>query len=227
MTPQPQRHYSPRAPYDVKGSWVRHDLLAMVPATPRRVLSIGCGTGDTEVHLQQRGAEVTGVDVCAESVAIARPRLTNVLIGDVEQDPLPELQPRSFDLILCGDVLEHLRFTEHVLDRLRSWVADDGLLVVSVPNATHHSVLRQLAFHRDWKYEDAGLFDRGHYRLFTKRSLLRLLGEHGFRVEQVECLRQSGTKERWLRRCLWPLLWLFPGLDEYFVQTWTVRARPI
>lgn len=226
MTPQPQRHYSPRAPYDVKGAWVRHDLLAMVPTTPRRVLSVGCGTGDTELHLQQRGAEVTGIDVAAESVAIASSRLTKVLIGDVEQDPLPELLPHSFDLILCGDVLEHLRFTEHVLDRLRSWITPDGALVVSVPNATHHSVLRQLALHRDWQYADAGLFDRGHYRLFTKKSLLRLLGDHGFRVEKVDCLRQDGSKERWLRRVLKPLVWLFPALDEYFVQTWTVRARP-
>lgn len=226
MTPLPPSHYSPRTPYDVKGAWVRHDLLAMAPPTARRVLSIGCGTGDTELHLQQRGAEVTGVEICPESATVARSRLTKVLIGDVEQDPLPELQPHSFDLVLCGDVLEHMRFTEHVLGRLRGWIADDGALVVSVPNATHHSVIRQLALHRDWKYESAGLFDRGHYRLFTKKSLLRLLEAHGFRVERVDCLRQSGAKERWLRALLRPLSWLFPALDEYFVQTWTVRARP-
>lgn len=225
MTPSPNRPYTPADPYDVKGEWIRHDLLALVPDRPRRVLSLGCGTGATEVHLVKQGAEVVGIDVSAEAVAIAATRLARAFVADVEKDPLPELQPGSFDLVLCGDVLEHLRFTEHVLDRLHGWLAPGGALVVSVPNATNHYVLRQLVLHRNWKYEDGGLFDRGHYRLFTKKSLLRLLGEHGFEVETVTCIRPLSRKIKPLWLLLRPLTWLFPALDEYFVQNWTVRAR--
>lgn len=226
MTQTNHRQYSPTDPYDVKGTWVRHDLLSLVPQSPRRVLSLGCGTGDTELRLQQQGAEVTGIDVSAEAIAIASQRLTRAIVADVESDPLPDLQPHSFDVVLCGDVLEHLRFPEHVLDRLRAWLTEDGTFVVAVPNATHHSVLRQLVLHRDWKYENAGLFDRGHYRLFTKKSLLRLLDERGFRVEAVTFLRPLSGRLKWIWWLLRPLAWLFPALDEYFVQTWTVRARP-
>jgi 2-polyprenyl-3-methyl-5-hydroxy-6-metoxy-1,4-benzoquinol methylase len=219
--------YSPSHPYDVKGEWVRHDLLAAVQEAPRRVLSLGCGTGATEERLQAAGAQVFGVDVAADAVAIARRRLTCVLVGDVERDPLPELRQRSFDLVLCGDVLEHLRFPEHVLGRLRGWLVDGGTFVLSVPNATHYSVLRELAWRRNWRYEDAGLFDRGHYRLFTKTSLLRMLAQAGFAVEAVTSIRPLSRKARLLRWLLAPVVWLRPGVDEYFVQTWTVRARAV
>ena len=209
----------------MKGEWVRHDLLALVQGTPRRVLSLGCGTCATEVHLQQAGAEVIGIDVSAEAVAVANQRIHKAMVADVEKDALPELQPQSFDLVLCGDVLEHLRFTEHVLARLHGWLADGGALIVSVPNATHYTVVRELVFRRNWRYEAGGLFDRGHYRLFTKKSLLRLLGEQSFVVEEVTSIRSMTPKMRpvwWLLR---PLMFVLPFLEEYFVQNWTVRAR--
>lgn len=225
MTTSPSRQYSPEDPYGTKGDWIRHDLLELCTGTPRRVLSLGCGTGATEQHLIARGAEVWGIDVSAEAVAAANQRGLHAMIANVEGDPLPALAPKSFDLVLCGDVLEHLRFTEHVLDRLRGWLTDDGALVLSVPNASHHSVLRQLVLHRNWKYEDAGLFDRGHYRLFTRKSLIRLLGEHGFAVEAVTSIRPLSPKLKLVWWLLGPLVWLCPALNDYFVQNWTVRAR--
>ncbi|MCA8974258.1 MAG: class I SAM-dependent methyltransferase [Planctomycetes bacterium] len=226
--PEPGRAYSPDDPYGVKGEWIRHDLLDMVPQQqPRRALSIGCGTAATESILQRQGTEVWGLDVSTDAVALARTRISHADTADIEVDPLPELRPGHFDLVLCGDVLEHLRFPEHVLDRIHGWLADDGHLVIAVPNATHHSVVRTLVLRRDWKYEDGGLFDRGHYRLFTRKSLLRLLGEHGFQVEQVSSTRPLSGKVRLFHLLLRPLFWLIPSLDEYLVYTWIVRVRKV
>lgn len=222
---EPAAHLTPAAPYGVKGEWIRHDLLAMVPATAKRVLSLGCGTGATETLLQQRGVEVWGIDVSAGAIEVAKTRLSAAMVADVESDELPQLPTGWFDAVLCGDVLEHLRFPEHVLDRLRGWLAPGGSLIVAVPNSTHHSVIRTLVLRRDWKYEDGGLFDRGHYRLFTRKSLLRLLGEHGFAVDAVAGSRPLSGKLRILHALLRPVAWLWRGIDEYFVYTWTVRAR--
>ena len=166
-----------------------------------------------------------GIDLSADAIDAAREQLHHARVADIELDALEDLRPTSFDLVMLGDVLEHLRFTEYVLDRIRGWLTDDGHVLVAVPNATHYSVIRTLVFGRDWKYEDSGLFDRGHYKLFTKKSLLRLLGEHGFAVEEVTCDRVMSRWVRWTRTLLRPAIWLFPGLDEYFVYTWTVRAR--
>lgn len=221
---QSTRTCTPDDPYAIKGEWVRHDLLALVTTTPRRVLSLGCGTCATEMRLQQAGAEVIGIDVSAEAVAIASKRISKAMIADVEKDPLTELRPASFDLVMCGDVLEHLRFTEHVLARLHGWLEDGGSLVLSVPNATHYSVVRELVFRRNWRYEDGGLFDRGHYRLFTKKSLLRLLRECGFAIDAVISIRLITKKMRPIWWLLRPFTFVMPFLEEYFVQNWTVRA---
>jgi 2-polyprenyl-3-methyl-5-hydroxy-6-metoxy-1,4-benzoquinol methylase len=221
------RSYTPDDPYDVKGEWIRHDLLALVEGQPKRVLSLGCGTCATELQLQQKGAEVVGLDVSAEAVEVGNRRISKAMVADVETDALTELQPRSFDLVLCGDVLEHLRFTEHVLQRLHGWLADGGALVLSVPNATHYTIVRELLVRRNWRYEDGGLFDRGHYRLFTKKSLLRLLREQGFAVDKVTSIRMVATRMKPIWWLLRPLTWVFRGLEEYFVQNWTVRARVV
>lgn len=221
------RAYSPDDPYSVKGEWIRHDLLDMVPTTPGRVLSLGCGTGATESLLQKGGAEVWGIDVSVDAVEIARQRIGNAFVADVETAPLPELEPGSFDLVLCGDVLEHLRFTEHTLGRIHQWLGDDGHLVVAIPNATHYTVINTLVFKRNWRYEDGGLFDRGHYRLFTKKSLLRLLGEHGFELECIRGHRSVGRKVRVLHFLLRPFFWLMPFLNEYLVYTWTMRVKKV
>jgi O-antigen biosynthesis protein len=215
---------SPSHPYSVKGERVREDLLELVRRRPSRVLSVGCGTAATEQLLEEQGAEVIGLDVSVDAVAIASTRITKAMVADVEVDELPELLANSFDLILCGDVLEHLRFTEHVLARLRGWIAPDGKLVVSVPNATHFSVLRELLLRRNWRYEDGGMFDRGHYRLFTRRSLVRLLDEHGFVVDEVTSIRRLPRRARLVRWVVRPALAVVPGLNEYVVQNWTVSA---
>lgn len=199
----------------------------MATPPPRRVLSIGCGTGATEAVLERSGIEVWGLDVSAEAVAVASRRITRAFVADIETDALPELEPRSFDLVLCGDVLEHLRFTEHALGRIHGWLAEGGRLVAAVPNAAHHSVVRTLVLRRDWKYEDGGLFDRGHYRLFTKKSLVRMLGEHGFELEAAAGSKPMGRKLRFVHLLLRPLFWLMPSLDEFLVYTWTVRARKV
>ncbi|MFO1077215.1 MAG: class I SAM-dependent methyltransferase [Planctomycetota bacterium] len=218
-------HLTPDEPYGVKGEWIRHDLLALVPEGARRVLSLGCGTGATETLLQERCIEVWGLDISSGAIEVAAKRLHRAWAADVETDELAQLPTGHFDVVLCGDVLEHLRYPEHVLDRLRGWLAPGGSLVVAVPNATHHSVIRTLVLRRDWRYEDGGLFDRGHYRLFTRKSLVRLLAEHGFTVDVTACSKPIGPKLRVVYWLLKPLAWLWRGLDEYFVYTWTLRAH--
>lgn len=220
-----QRSYSPDFPYDVKGDQVRHDLLGMIDGRPARILSVGCGVCATEAGLQSAGAEVWGLDISRDAVARASKVIHRAICGDIETDPLAEIPKGYFDAILCGDVLEHLRYTELALGRIREWLTDGGQFVVSVPNAAHYSVIRELAFRRDWKYEDAGLFDRGHYRLFTRKSLVRMLEAQGYAVEALGRNRPLAPKAKKVWFLIRPMLAVAPVLDDYLVQQWIVRGR--
>lgn len=73
---------------------------------PARVLDVGCGPGFLMLFLAELGVEVEGVDFAPASVELAPPETRDrIRIGDVTEQHVPE---RSFDLVVCREVLEHL-----------------------------------------------------------------------------------------------------------------------
>ena len=89
--------------------YARPEVVQLVPKTARRVLDIGCGAGRLGEAIKQRQeANVSGIEFDSQAAAVARQRLDQVWVGDVEQLDL-QIPPGSFDAIVCADVLEHLR----------------------------------------------------------------------------------------------------------------------
>lgn len=128
------------------------------------------------------------------AVRAARGRLDEVLTGDVEQLE-PAFEPSSFDVVICGNVLEHLREPGRLLRRLHGWLKPDGRLIASIPNVRHHSVVRAL-LRGDWTYEPAGLLDRDHLRFFTRREIEKLFHRTGFAVASLQVVPGPGDPER-------------------------------
>ncbi len=91
---------------------------------------------------------------------------------------------RSFDVVVCADVLEHLADPAAVLARVRRWISPRGVLFVSLPNVANVAVRLALAAGR-FEYADAGILDRTHLRFFTRRSARRLVEEAGFRIRRL------------------------------------------
>jgi SAM-dependent methyltransferase len=96
----------------------------------RRILDVGCGSGDLLGQLRRFG-DVTGLDVNPSAVEFARRRAVGkVRLGSVERLPLG---PHEFDLVTCLDVLEHVADDTRALAELRRVTAPGGYLVVSAP----------------------------------------------------------------------------------------------
>jgi SAM-dependent methyltransferase len=107
-----------------------------------------------------------------------------VLVGDVETMELP-LEPASFDVVLCGDVVEHLRDPVATLARLRPFLRPGGRLVLSTPNVANWAIRLSLLGGR-WRYTERGILDRSHTHLFTRATLaeaLRAAGYEGVRID--------------------------------------------
>lgn len=90
-----------------------------------------------------------------------------------------------FDTLLAYDVLEHLTDPRSVLSRLRKVAGADALLHVSVPNARHWSLVRDLVVRGTFGYTDTGHRDVTHLRWLTPRDLRELLEGAGWRVERT------------------------------------------
>jgi 2-polyprenyl-3-methyl-5-hydroxy-6-metoxy-1,4-benzoquinol methylase len=163
----------------------RPDIQRLVAARGQRILDVGCGEGALAGALRAAGAEhVAGIELSSEAADRARGRLDVFVEGDVRDAPLPFIEG-EFDYLIFADVLEHLPDPERVLERLLPFLKPDGRVVVSVPNMRFYAVLLRLLVDR-WAYTDSGVRDRTHLRIFTRRSLLRMLGERGLSVERIE-----------------------------------------
>ena len=83
-----------------------------------------------------------------------------------------------FDVIVFGDVLEHLRDPLVVLRKAKALLADRGSVVASIPNIAHGSVRLALLAGR-FDYQELGLLDSTHVRFFTRSSVEDLFREAG------------------------------------------------
>ncbi len=197
----------------------RVGLLDLVTAVPARVLDVGCGAGATLALLAERGATTRyGIERNPTAAATARGVATEVWVGDVEQLE-PPLADGTVDLIVYGDVLEHLVDPWRLLRRFRRLLAPGGRAVTSVPNIAHYEVLRDLLLHDEFRYRDDGILDRTHLRFFTHRTLRRMLEESGYRVVD----ERPFLSRRGLRRSRWTL----HLLRRLFIKQWYVLFEPV
>jgi len=98
-----------------------------------RVLDVGCGPGLYAEELEERGADVIGIDVSAEMIRIAEQRLAgraSFRVHDLET-PLDWAEDGSFDVVVMALVLHHLQDPRQVLRELRRILREDGRLVLS------------------------------------------------------------------------------------------------
>ncbi|HEY7901123.1 MAG TPA: class I SAM-dependent methyltransferase [Caulobacteraceae bacterium] len=187
----------------------RREWIDPLPADRSlKVLELGCGDGAT-------GAEALAAGKCGLWIGIerqgkaaerARARLSEVIVGDIDSLEL-SLPPGSFDLLVMGEVLEHLPDPEKTLTRLVRLLKPGGWALASTPNVAHWRIVAGLIAGR-FDYEDEGVMDRTHLKWFTPRSLARAFEAAGLVGVEVRPLgwkprSQTLTAAMPLRHLLW------------------------
>jgi len=164
----------------------RPEVAALVPASARAVLDVGCGEGWLGASLEARGARVTGIELDPAAAEEAARRLSRVLPLPAEE-AVGALDVRP-DAVILADVLEHLEAPEDVLRALRPALAPGGRLVFSLPNATHAAVLGG-ALRGRWDRELEGIVADDHRTYAGRAGWTALLAACGFRVTSIEPVR--------------------------------------
>jgi 2-polyprenyl-3-methyl-5-hydroxy-6-metoxy-1,4-benzoquinol methylase len=193
----------------------RADLVGALPRPIGRVLDVGCGQGAVGRGLRAAGAEwLSGVEMQPDAAAIASEVYDEVAVGAVET----ELRRLSgpFDTICCYDVLEHMGDPYTVLRRLLGVATTGARLHVSVPNARHYSLVRDLVLRGTFGYTEWGHRDSTHLRWFTRQDIVRAIAAAGWTVRSTShpALHRSAALDRLTRG----------HSTEFIVGQWYVLA---
>lgn len=162
----------------------RHETRQLFSHEPKRILDIGCARGHVGISLKEDyNAYVWGVELNTLAAGIAGESLDKITTYPIEQFTAEDIALlKTMDTILLLDVVEHMYNPWQALVFLSEHAAPDAQIILSIPNVSHGSVLRDLAAGQ-WQYKNMGLMDVTHIRFFTPDEMLHLLMETGLRPE--------------------------------------------
>ena len=166
----------------------RLDLISLIPNKQNnKVLEIGAGGCDTLLELKRTkiASEVVGVELMQlPGTNQNHPEIDKLIIGNIEQINL-DVPENYFDVILCGDVLEHLIEPWDVLAKLHKFLKPDGVIIISVPNIREIETLYKIVVKADFRYSERGILDKTHLRFFCKKNILMLLKDALFKLVSI------------------------------------------
>jgi 2-polyprenyl-3-methyl-5-hydroxy-6-metoxy-1,4-benzoquinol methylase len=153
----------------------------------KRVLEVGSGPGAiTRILGSINGCKVTALEVDPEAIAIVKSYCDDVISADLNDPSWPLLLNEvAFDRVVAADVLEHVYKPLEVLHGMKSLLAKDGEIIVSLPHIGHAGIAASLLL-ADFTYRDWGLLDRTHIRFFALKNIDELFRSAGLSILNVE-----------------------------------------
>ena len=147
----------------------------------RSLLDVGAADGLLSRKLSERGWRVTGIECDPVLAQAGAAHCERMIVANLDRE-VPPIES-LFDVIVYGDVLEHLSDPLRVLTELNRLLAPGGFVVMSMPNVAHFVIRLSLLVGR-FDYLDRGILDQTHLRFFTERSLRALVANAGLRIER-------------------------------------------
>ncbi len=168
--------------YALKESYGSHAVLlrwlAQRPAA--KVLDAGCFDGRFADMARRQGHQVTGLD--RQKYDGVAQRVDSFIEADLNE-PLPAFLHGQYDVVVAGDVLEHVVEPHALLSELARALKPGGEILVSVPNFGHWYPRGRTALGK-FDYDQRGPLDRGHVRFFTRDSIEALIGSCGLVITE-------------------------------------------
>lgn len=164
--------------------WHKHRFRVirnLLPKAGTKVLDVGChaGTFTEEIAKALPEAEVFAIDIDRAAIAYAkkkRPKF-HFQVAAAERLPFPN---KTFDLVTCLEVLEHVKHPKKALAEMRRCLKDNGWMVLLVPTES-------LLFRLGWVFWTKGkgrIWQSAHLHSFNGFRLDNLLSEERFEIEE-------------------------------------------
>jgi 2-polyprenyl-6-hydroxyphenyl methylase/3-demethylubiquinone-9 3-methyltransferase len=174
--------YQTAAPLCTHG-YLLPQIMSFCPAlTPAlRVLDVGCGNGAMAGEFLKAGCHVVGIDLSEPGIDIARRAYPagrfEVMAAD--DQIMQRLACEPFDLVISTEVVEHLYDPRSFIRGCFAATRPGGRFICSTP---YNGYLKNVAIALLGKFDDHvnPLWDGGHIKPWSRKTLGILLGEAGF-----------------------------------------------
>ena len=124
--------------FELAYQWVRTitlkrkvKLINAFETSSKKILDIGCGTGDFLKQAQKSKWKVVGIEPNEQARSVANKKVGEKVFSEKE---LENLDKASFDVITLWHVLEHLPDLDEKILQFKSLLKKDGILIIAVPN---------------------------------------------------------------------------------------------
>lgn len=170
---------------------IDRDKMILERCAGKKVLHVGCcatpgcrmmAESGRLLHLKLRGvaSQLWGLDMSSEDITYLEEehRFENLVVGDAQKIDQSFPSETAFDVIVAGELIEHLNNPGQFLDGAHSLLAPEGSLIVSVPNGVTFfgglkSLLGKETVHQD------------HNFYFSRKTLSHLLESCGYEMVEI------------------------------------------
>ena len=165
----------------------RKIISQWIPKNSKKILDIGCNDGSENLEFLRKGLDVYGVDISKEAVRRAIRVGVKARVLDIATQDIP-YPPNTFDVVIAGEIIEHLIDTDKFLEKIYRVLKPGGKLVVTTPNLASFGRRLMLLLGKNpfietsLKQSVGGSAPVGHIRYFTVKTLEDLLTANKFKI---------------------------------------------
>ncbi len=202
------------------------------------LLDIGCGDGFFTVLLKAalKAKEVTGIEIATEAIAAIENKGIKGCQLNIDEQPFP-FGDNHFDVIYCGEVIEHLFNPDHLLRETYRVLKPGGSCIITTPNlAGWPNRLALMLGYQPFatsvspEHEGTGKLiikgdegQWGHIRVFTTRALKELVRMYQFKIKRIAgCpITTSTSSSQILHSCIKVvdnIMAIFPSLSSRIIM---------
>jgi 2-polyprenyl-3-methyl-5-hydroxy-6-metoxy-1,4-benzoquinol methylase len=169
--------------YHSKNTFSTHSHILELIGKDKTVLDVGCNKGYIGEHADKTNT-FYGLEYDEVALKIAKGIYTDVQQYDLNNLKKVDFKVQKFDVIIFADVLEHVLYPDQVLEYFKTYLADGGYIVISLPNIANWQVRLNMLFGK-FDYTETGIMDRTHLHLYTFKSAQKLAASQDFVVTEV------------------------------------------
>ena len=145
------------------------------------MLDVGCGKAHLSGKLAREGNQVVGIEFNSRLAKQARMQGVRVEEKDAEEVDYGALG--KFDVVMLGDVLEHLREPQKTLEKIAK-ASPGAVFFLQIPNVAYWRNRLEICF-GNFDYRKYGVFDDTHLRFFTLKTAKKMLEDAGLEIMEM------------------------------------------